>query len=276
VTSFAIPEALPNDTYRAYVRVKDQHQWSDWAYSQFTVSVTPPDPPTAVVTDQPAQGRVAIAVTPDNSPVATDGLLIERSLDGGDTWEAMRSGEEATSSAHTFYDYEAPSGVEVTYRASGWNDTSTGRLYSSALVFTHTHEGNWWIKHPHRPSLNVALFMRGNATRSKAMRQAEHQAAGRSDVVIYQDTPGPDKGEITFMVEEFDGEEADALDAILDSGSVLLLAGRAQDAWRDRWVVFGDRTTTRLEDKSFIGESDVSLSWTEVARPDGDFLEDDF
>lgn len=268
LTEWASDVSLPNGTYRAYVKVASRYGYhtiySDWEYSQFTINVSPPDPPAFSLTDQPSSGRVKIDVTPDNSPVATDGVLIERSDDGGTTWTTVD--EHTGGSSYTAYDYFAPSGVSMTYRASAWNDTVSARLYSTATTHSVTSSAGWWLKHPTDETLNVELSLRSNPTVSKAARQSVSQPLGRSDAVVTTDTYGPDSGQIVAHARTFSA--LDPLDAILDTASVLLLSGPVGQGWADRWVVFGDRETTRLVDNGNFLRFDVTLPWTETQAPE--------
>ena len=268
-TSWRVPVPLVNGDYRAAVNVAGVFNGAYvWSYtageSEFTVNVSPPDPPAFALTDQPASGRVKIDVTPDNSPVATDGVLIERSVDGGSTWATVD--EHTGGSAYTAYDYFAPSGVSVSYRASAWNDTDTDRLYSSFTTHSVTSAAGWWLKHPTDPTLNFGpLLMFSNPTITRAVRQSVNQPLGRSDVVVTSDTRGPDTGSIVFTIE--DAGDQSALEELLDTQAPIYLAGRAKDYWRDRWVVFGDEDVTRIADKAFVEPVNVTLPWTEVAAP---------
>lgn len=277
VTSWVVNKSLPNGDYRAYVRTIGRTngilQYSDWDFESFSVNVSPPDAPAVALTSEPSNLRVKIDVTPDNSPITTDGFVLERSVDGGATWEYMNwfSG----GSPKTAYDYRAPSGVPVSYRAAAWNDTDTsGRLYSAYTTEAISPDLPWRIVHPTDPSLSLNLedhpdvYLRSVPGYSVAARQTVEQPLNRSDVVVHQDTTGPDTGQIVFMVDGVEPQER--VRALLNSdASSLLLAGRASDAWRDRWVVFGDRDVTRVVDQSWSGLHDVTLNWTEVTRAPG-------
>lgn len=53
-----VPIELPNlTTYRAYVKVESANQWSDWAFSGFTINLTQPAPPDLVATYEPEDVR---------------------------------------------------------------------------------------------------------------------------------------------------------------------------------------------------------------------------
>lgn len=262
---------LANDTYRAYVRAKDSVSgWGSWDYAEFTVNVTPPDSPALVLTDDDANGRVTATVTPDNSPVATDGVILERSRDGGATWEVVIESEGG--SPQTLHDYFAQSGVEVDYRACGWNDTDEDRLYSAYDTDSITPDHGWWLKSATDPSLNVKLDERPRRIREldqmgRAARQTEQQPLGRDDVVVTQDTRAPRKGTLVFFVADF-LEITDAIDPLLDALGPVLIDGPIGDKWRNRWVVFGDSSERRVIEKVWTSMWEVSLPYTEVTAPE--------
>lgn len=269
--SVLVTTSLPNDTYRAYVRVKDSVSgWSAWDYSEFTVNVSPPDPPGISLSSDAANGRVAIAVSPDNSPIDTDGILIEHSLDGGTTWEAVA--EDAGGSNRTLYDYFVPSGQSVSYRVAGWNDTASDRLYSTFTTGSITPSLGYWIKHPTDPSLNFKIddrpnvYLRNFDSITRAARQTVNQPLGRSDVVVITDTYGAETGDLVVLIST--QANLDDLNAILETAASLYLTGPGGGVGRDRWVVFGDLSASRLIDKKVASPFDVTLPWTEVARPE--------
>ena len=270
--SVRVLSSLANDTYRAYVRAKDSISgWGSWDYAEFTVSVTPPDAPAISLSSDATHGRVEIAVTPDNSPVATDGIVVERSRDGGTTWESVL--EDAGGSTRTLYDYFVPSGLAVSYRACAWNDTDEDRLYSSYTTDSITPDLGWWIKSFSDASLNFSLddrpnvYLRGLDSISRAARQSISQPLGRDDAVVISDTYGPETGDVTFLIHEQDN--LDDLNALLDTLAPLYLTGPEDGVGRDRWVVFGDASLSRLIDRKADSPWEATLPWTEVASPEG-------
>ncbi len=261
-----VPTPLPAGTYRAYVRMGCQLGgtfWSSWAYSGFVMNPTLPSAPTVALTDQPASGRVRLIVTPSNSPVATNGITVQRKVGG--VWVDMRNGESAGGAAVTFYDYEVQPGVLAEYQVRAWNG-ATLRNYGAAVAVSATPTGIlWWIKHLTDSSLNMQLTLRSNPFVSNQVRQGIFQPMGRADAVVVSDTRGPDSGEITTLVTGLAGQ--DAIDALLDTASVLYLSGPASHVWRDRYVAFGDASSNRVIDNAGFDGMDVTLPWTEVGRP---------
>lgn len=117
-----IGAVLPNDTYRAYVKVADvgsSGRYSTWDFNQFTVSLTPPPVPTLTATADTTLKRVALVARSTGTP-AVEFMRFEYSDDGGTTWAAVRGAERVTASAGvdvTVYDYESPPNTARTYRA---------------------------------------------------------------------------------------------------------------------------------------------------------------
>lgn len=260
---------LPNDTYRAYIRMSDPVSgYSDWEYTEFDVDVSPPQAPGLVLSDDAANGRIVATVTPDNSPVTTDGVALYRRSAAGD-WELVL--EHAGSGVATLHDYFSQSGVEVEYYAVGWNDTDEDdRLYSPATYEEVTPTSGWWFKHPTNPALNFALDDRPRRVReineiAAGPVQASYQPLGRDDMVYLLISDGPDTGTITFMVPNM--LEWETFRALAASRTPVYLAGRASDDWRDRWVVLGERQGSRVIDKKYDSPFDLSVSWTEVVSP---------
>lgn len=97
-SSLQVNSILADGTYRAYVKtgqtVNGVFHWSDWAFTEFTVSVALPATPTLTATADNANARIALAVADAAGVASTDAFELERSLDAGTTWEAVRQLDE--------------------------------------------------------------------------------------------------------------------------------------------------------------------------------------
>lgn len=97
-------------------------------------------------------------------------VVVERSKDAGGTWETVRpnvtdtigpfGGTVVGASTQTaiVYDYEAPRGVPLLYRAVERATYATLTLPSSLstnAAVTTVNDGSWWIKAPLAPTLNA-------------------------------------------------------------------------------------------------------------------------
>lgn len=112
-------ELIHGTTYRAFVRVRANGQWSGWAYRTFTMNLTRPSAPTIVVTEQPDLGRTRIVVTGTHVAAAFPGAsAVVKWLDGA-VWREVRDGEAAYDGAlsATIYDVEAPLNRTRIYQA---------------------------------------------------------------------------------------------------------------------------------------------------------------
>lgn len=165
--SITVGDYLANGTYRAYVRVAKTINaapfWSDWAYSTFTISLSPPTTPTLTTTFFSASNRVRVNMT---GAAATgydsQTFEVQRTDDGGLTWAGVRdAGELVPSGTYTaeVYDYEAPRGQSVSYRARSvaivGNDVVASAWSTSSTVAV-TNDGAWWIKAISNPTLNAS------------------------------------------------------------------------------------------------------------------------
>lgn len=171
-------------------------------------------------------------------------------------------------SGHVVQDYFAPAGQLASYRVSAWNDTVSDRLYSEYTEAEVNSTAGWWMKHPTNPELNFSLDTQGRKIReindvAATVRQTELQPLGRDDVVMYLESDGPDRGSITILIDSM--LTWDTFRALVAERVPIYLAGRGVDAWRDRWVVLGDREATRIIDKVFTSPFDLTVQWVEVA-----------
>lgn len=163
-----IGEGLLSGTYRAYVRVakaiNGQPFWSTWAYSQFTLTLTPPPTVTIVAAWSASEGKATLdltGATPGGS-FTSQYFQVQRSDDGGTTWAFIRDGQEIAvngSFKGVALDYEAPRGLTVRYRARSVGVAGEERIPSawSAVIpqVLVTNDGTWWLKAVDAPSLNV-------------------------------------------------------------------------------------------------------------------------
>ena len=166
--SVAVATSLTNaTTYKAYVKVAHDggasDYWSAWtASSAWTTSVTTCTTPTVTGIYSEGDGRVELTVTGAAPPGGvTQTLRVERSTDGGTTWVAVRDWAGATFDtpySETVYDYEAPLGQAVDYRARALGVNGSGEDLSSPWSATNTENpwvSTWMLKCPVDPTLNV-------------------------------------------------------------------------------------------------------------------------
>lgn len=269
------PLPLASATYRAYVRVsQDGVTWSDWDYTSFVVSVAAPGAPTVAVTAQNTDGRIRVVVTSAVGGVTTDLIEVQRSADGGTTWEFCRTDRILLPSGGVakVWDFEAPNGVSMLYRARGSAAYSGGEYAASAwttsspVTWTSTDQ---WLKNPNYPALNVKVTVAAFGETQRAARQTVFQPLGATYPIVVSDTPGPLTGTLTLLVA--DQAARDALDLLLASGGPLLLQGPASGAHivPNLYVVTGDQGRAPVIDHSWAPKTRETLAWTRVAKPGG-------
>lgn len=285
-TSWQVDETLADGTYRAYVwtaqTVNGELILSDPDFTAFTISADRPAVPTLLATAQDSHGRIQVDATAGGGgDVATTHIEIQRSVDGGTTWEAVRS--RAGVDTDTFplmvpddddivsiWDHEAPNGRPVLYRARAAHDFVPGYSYSAwSGTTTGQWDGRLWYLTPADGTDGVAIDVHSNPGRGRSARQSVSWPMGRKFPIVVDDSvrPGP-TGQVVFRVDDDDAREE--LEALLDRQVPLLMRPLNGQSEPDRWVRIGDQGTERIADKGFVQPTFESLPWVEVERPDGE------
>ena len=93
-TTWTPSATLADGTYRAYVRVAQtvngSYHWSDWDYEGFVIDVLLPAIPDLVLYPDADDACTHLIVTGQSGDATTDALELQRSTDGGVTWEPVR------------------------------------------------------------------------------------------------------------------------------------------------------------------------------------------
>ena len=247
---------LPNGEYRVYGRGRryfEGAQWAAWAYHDFVVNVVPCPAPTLTATLDDTNQRVVLEVTPQSTAGAADPLTtIERSADAGETWEAVRG---ATSLAGTFatkatlYDYEAPRGVALSYRAATEATISDQQLvsaYATADVAGMLSSSAWNLKCPLDPSLNLLdANVNADPEWTKEEEAATFRPVGRTYPVVVSMALGGADGSLSVTTNT--DTAWTALEALRDYAGTLLLESP-----------YGWARYVRI----------LSRSWTETGAPE--------
>lgn len=279
-TSWTPEEGLPNDTYRAYVKVS-QYPYlqitgveSDWEYGGFVVDVPLPAVPDLAATADPDAspvGRIELTIDGNSGDATTDELQVQRLEDG--EWVDIRTlngdGLIDGSFPATIYDYDAPVDELVSYRARAIHNYSSSDAYSgwTATETATLSPISWALIHPTDPTLSQKVTLRSFTGYGREPRQSIKQPLGRSDAVVISDTRGPESGSIVFRLE--DDAARDDVVGLIELEVSLLLRPATGDHERSRWVAIGGEQIARAIDKSWIDERDGTFEWTEVSRPGG-------
>ena len=208
------PPTLPNGTHRAYARVRNNAveggHWSAWAFSQFTLSVTPANAPTFTASGDDASAGNTLTVT-GTGPLFVAGELlrrfeIERSADNGATWTRVVRTFRVSDGSYLFLpgfsftdpnqslavvDYEAPRGVAVTYRARVRSEFSSGSVTASAWTTAATKPllapTGWRLKSLLNASTNTTVVPLWNTvTEDEPIDSGEFNPLDSDETVVVQ------------------------------------------------------------------------------------------
>lgn len=275
---YTIATRLDDDTYRSYVRVgqlvNGDVLWSDWEHVQFVLAVDRPADPTinSVSADSDnARIEIHLGITP-GGVVSTDAFQIERSLDGGTTWEIIRVVGNLlglVEPGDIAEDYEVPNSQAVRYRVRSFHNFPSGTTSSSDWVesdpvfWASEHE---WLKSADRPDLNLPVRLLDYPTVGRPARESRVQPLGSSTTVVVKDGPrSSPQSDLVLRVDTDD--DLTVLNELLDTNGALLLQVPPGQLWPDRWVSFGDDTEERLMPKKPSEKLTKTLSWVEVPSP---------
>lgn len=164
--STTVGDYLPNATYRCYVRTAKTINgfafWSGWAYSAFTISLSPPTIPTLSLAYNSTENKVTITAT-GAAPTgfSSQTFELQRTSNAGVSWSTVRyAGALIPNGSYvaTVVDNEPPRGATVGYRvrsigASGVNVQASA--WSSTSNISTVNDGSWIIK-TIQPTASVA------------------------------------------------------------------------------------------------------------------------
>jgi hypothetical protein len=274
--SWASTELLIDGVWRAYVRVAQtvngESFWSDWAYSQFTMSINRPAVPGLTVTAEPTLARIKVQLTSVAGAATTSKFQTEFS-DDGTNWYALRTSEDGglstpSGGAATEYDYEAPNGGVRSYRARALHAYPEGYAVSAwsdpeATSWTST---TWWVKNVNDPAFNVEVVPKSQPTSNRTGNVGLFRPLGAKYPIAVADQRSSVSGELVFRLDSDDLRDSFA--AMTQSGGVVLIQAPAGVTdWPDRYCALGDYGRERAIDKPDGEYTFDSVQWTEVVRP---------
>ena len=197
--------------HRAYVRVAKTINgslfFSDWSFSTFTMALTAPTVPTLSASYGSGLNRVSLTLVGANAAGYDFQLFdIQRSDDNGVTYSYIRAGEGfavGASFTSLAYDYEAPRGVSVKYRARAvayLASNAVASAWSSISTVAVSNDGLWWLKAVSEPALNAGAI---NVLEGVGLSVEEDlgvfRAIGRSEPVVVSGTIGGQDGAYTIL-----------------------------------------------------------------------------
>lgn len=230
-----LPQNLTNLTaYRAYVKVSDagsNGRYSAWAFSTFSTSVAVPATPTLTIV-----GNSDLSVTLNVAGLtAGNGVVVERSDDGGVTWPPVRGSYGWLTSAATFtgVDYEAPVNFQTQYRAWQWNTDTSGNVFSSGYSTISTlllSNARLLLSDPLTPGSVMPISLRDNMKVTSPRFEGVFDPLGSATAVVLVDaTPGGDR--IALPLQFKTDTAWRAFMALRATGAVLRLLTDTVDQW---------------------------------------------
>jgi hypothetical protein len=225
-----------DEVWRVYVRVAHPivdspgYLWSDWDFNDFTTNYTAPNPPLLTLGADGAD-RAAIYMYPGAvvSGAPVDHYDVQRSLDGGETWEYFRNdGPEdtedipSTGGVILITDHEIGYDKEVLYRGFAVRidvGVDVHSVPSNILVAKGTAQ-KVWIKSPIHPELNYAFtttdsWLQGVKQKSRAVKQA----MGRTRPIVVRGTAASYAFSVGLVLRG--NADRGALDALVDLEETL-------------------------------------------------------
>lgn len=230
----------------------------------------------SAVVGPPGAGSLTITPNPANVPprmlIDLKGALgstvtISRVDAAGNTTPIrLANPGELSGGAWVGYDYEAPFGQPVRYRAVA--DQSNIVITSDDAMLDVSAP---WLIHPGLPDLSVPLSVAKVGDRTMGVNQGVFNVLGRSDAVTVTDYA---RQSPVFDLQVLTGtqEAEDALQDLLADSSALLLQIIYPDIRRTiyRWVSIGPVTQSWLVE-DYYGSDDLmwTLPCTVTSRPSG-------
>lgn len=267
------PEApLPNGTYRIYARGRrffDEAQFGAWSYVTIALGVQPCPPPLLTATLDDAAQRIVLVATPQAAAGAAGPLTtIERSEDGGTTWEPVRGAARAAGTfgiAMTVCDYEAARGTALQYRACTEASFSGVQLvsdYRTVAVGGALSKANWNLKCPLDPALNLLdASVSADPEWSQSEEAATFRPVGRRFPVVVSMSIGGADGSLSVTCRT--DAEWTAVEKLRDFPGALLL--ESPYGW-NRYIRILARSWTETGPPE-AARRRVAFSFLEVGAP---------
>lgn len=278
----------PNDTYRVYLAVAQtvngQLQWSLWsaasALANYVIAITPPATPTVTPTADNTLAKINLAISGAGAANSVlDVYELQRSFDGGTTWEQVRSDRtggflENVSGARTWYDYETANGQAVVYRArtitydtfgftqvGAWSSTSASVSWASSST---------WLKVVTRPDLNRTISIQELGEESFEVPFGTFQGLGSDQAVVISGVRRA-KPDSSVVILTQTAAERTGLQSVLALGVPVLIHGsaRVEDWYGDsKWLAIAGVHMSRLMRGAWGADRAMTLPYTEIDRPD--------
>ncbi|MFC4512529.1 hypothetical protein [Streptomyces ehimensis] len=164
-------------------------------------------------------------------------------------------------------DYEAPLGTPVSYRIEtlAVGSTTPGVRISDTITIAPGDINTCWLKDPGNPQRNLRLLVQAPPSWKRPIPQSVHRVRGRRNAVVLSGIRAGYEADLTVWTRSDD--EADALNWILDSGSVLLWQVAPGVHETDRYVTVGEVSLPRAMPRADEEWRAWTLPLTEADMP---------
>lgn len=174
---------LDGGAYTVRVRAATGEVWSEWSPLEIAVEFVPPAPPAVSGGWDDEAGTVELTVAPGDGEVATDLLTIERSVDGGGSWQAWITEADFTEGEMAVTDHRSLSCGTTLYRVAAIHSV-TGAA-ATALYEVVADSAHAWLSGGPDFSIHARLpFAPAPEIETGRNRAAEHYD-GREKPVAY-------------------------------------------------------------------------------------------
>jgi len=217
---------------------------------------------------------IAVTANPGNNPFALvklTGMSVSTAnlyrIDGAGTETLVRNGDPLTVTAGsaTMQDYECPLDTDQYWQA---RNVSTGAAIVTSSTIQLPSSGNVYLGHPGKPTLNLAVALRGWDPTVRKSRSATFDVIGKRLPVARSFLRAATSGSMTIKVASF--ADLAAIDALIDDGQPLLLRTPGNPDWGigAKYISVGD-VSVEMPTLPTDGLRWVTVPWTEVDRPAG-------
>lgn len=216
--------------------------------------------------------RVTLALTWTATDVTR--VYVERQDSSGD-WTPVRGDdptdwtrfvvpdEQQPLRQYTGYDYEAPFGEPVRYRARGDGSETLWSNPSPNVQLTST-DGRWVLHPVSHPAARRICYVVSQPALELVASHGEFYALGRADPVITYGTPRSPKGNLVLYADSH--AERDQIVRLLSATEPLVVRSPPDNGFPSTYIATGDVHAERVPDLPRT-TWDISAPWWNVALP---------
>jgi hypothetical protein len=215
-------------TFRVYVKVAQTvnaaSHWSNWDYIEFTIDVDTADVDAVTTIADDATAKITVVVDRDTGSEAWESIEVQRSVDGGSTWNYVRGARNVADATDQFIvvDYGVGNGESVSYRARATRVVSSLPITGEWVSSTSTSWSSTatWLKDPDLPERNLRVRFAVVPQFTRPRPQVVSRVLSSPNSIPASDVLGLRVGTIVLLTTTLD--EAAALETLFESATLLL------------------------------------------------------